>query len=208
LSNQARWQSVEKGGKLLKSNSLMIVAVGSNQRAVEGRPDVIVREAISAIENRGAMIRKISKFYQTPCFPVGAGPDYINAAVLIEVPWSPEETLEHLHAVEAQFGRERVQRWGQRTLDLDLIANEDVVSPSLAIHDQWRNLDIEIQKTTAPTELIIPHPRVQDRAFVLIPLMDIAPDWMHPVLGKNVSEMLDALPAVEKVAVIPLNAQQ
>ncbi|MDA9265413.1 2-amino-4-hydroxy-6-hydroxymethyldihydropteridine diphosphokinase [bacterium] len=154
------------------------------------------------------MIRKISKFYQTPCFPVGAGPDYINAAVLIEVPWSPEETLEHLHAVEAQFGRERVQRWGQRTLDLDLIANEDVVSPSLAIHDQWCNLDIEIQKTTAPTELIIPHPRVQDRAFVLIPLMDIAPDWMHPVLGKNVSEMLDALPAVEKVAVIPLNAQQ
>ena len=66
---------------MLKSNSLMIVAVGSNQRAVEGRPDVIVREAISAIENRGAMIRKISKFYQTPCFPVGAGPDYINAAV-------------------------------------------------------------------------------------------------------------------------------
>ena len=206
MCNQARWQSVEKGGKLLKYNSLMIVAVGSNQRAVEGRPDVIVREAILAIENRGAMIRKISKFYQTPCFPAGAGPDFINAAVLIEVPWSPAETLEHLHAVEARFGRERVQRWGQRTLDLDLIANEDVVSPSLAIHDKWRNLDIEIQKTLAPTELIIPHPRVQDRAFVLIPLMDIAPDWIHPVLGKNVSEMLKVLPAVEKVAVIPLNA--
>ena len=64
------------------------------------------------------------------------------------------------------------------------------------------------QKIEAPTELIVPHPRVQDRAFVLIPMMDIAPDWVHPILGLSVSEMLDALPLGEKVDVIPLNVQQ
>ena len=157
------------------------------------------------------MIRKISRFYQTPCFPVGAGPDYVNAAVFARgATRSPCGSTLRTAARRSrqEFGRERVQRWGQRTLDLDLIGVEDVVCPSLKTHDKWRNLDLMTQKIEAPTELIVPHPRMQDRAFVLIPMMDIAPDWVHPILGLSVSEMLDGLPSGEKVDVIPLNVQQ
>ena len=185
----------------------MIIALGSNQQAVEASPQLIVERAIEALRGLGLVIRKISRFYQTPCFPVGAGPDYVNAACLLETTWSPSEVIETLHSIEQEFGRKRIQRWGQRTLDLDLISVEDVVCPSLKIHDKWRNLDLATQKIEAPTELIVPHPRVQDRAFVLIPMMDIAPDWVHPILGLSVSEMLDALPLGEKVDVIPLNVQ-
>jgi len=185
----------------------MIIALGSNQQALEASPQLIVERAIEALRGLGLVIRKISRFYQTPCFPVGVGPDYVNAACLLETTWSPSEVIETLHSIEQEFGRKRIQRWGQRTLDLDLISVEDVVCPSLKIHDKWRNLDLATQKIEAPTELIVPHPRVQDRAFVLIPMMDIAPDWVHPILGLSVSEMLDALPLGEKVDVIPLNVQ-
>jgi 2-amino-4-hydroxy-6-hydroxymethyldihydropteridine diphosphokinase len=198
---------VRKGEKVHKDKIRMIIALGSNQQAVEASPQLIVERAIEALRGLGLVIRKISRFYQTPCFPVGAGPDYVNAACLLETTWSPSEVIETLHSIEQEFGRKRIQRWGQRTLDLDLISVEDVVCPSLKIHDKWRNLDLATQKIEAPTELIVPHPRVQDRAFVLIPMMDIAPDWVHPILGLSVSEMLDALPLGEKVDVIPLNVQ-
>ena len=191
-----------------KDKIQMIIALGSNQQAAEASPQLIVEQAIDALRGRGLVIRKISRFYQTPCFPVGAGPDYVNAACLLETTWSPSEVIEKLHAIEQEFGRKRIQRWGQRTLDLDLIAVEDVVCPSLKTHDKWRNLDLTTQKSEAPTELIVPHPRVQDRAFVLIPMMDIAPDWVHPILDLSMSEMLDALPSSEKVDVIPSNVQQ
>ena len=186
----------------------MIIALGSNQQAAEASPQSIVERAIEALRGSGLVIRKISRFYLTPCFPVGAGPDYVNAACLLETTWSPSEVIETLHSIEQEFGRKRIQRWGQRTLDLDLIGVEDVVCPSLKTHDKWRNLDLMTQKIEAPTELIVPHPRMQDRAFVLIPMMDIAPDWVHPILGLSVSEMLDGLPSGEKVDVIPLNVQQ
>jgi 2-amino-4-hydroxy-6-hydroxymethyldihydropteridine diphosphokinase len=191
-----------------KDKIQMIIALGSNQQAAEASPQLIVEQAIEALHGRGPVIRKISRFYQTPCFPVGAGPDYVNGACLLETTWSPSEVIKTLHAIEQEFGRKRIQRWGQRTLDLDLIGVEDLVCPSLKTHDKWRNLDLATQKSEAPTELIVPHPRVQDRAFVLIPMMDIAPDWVHPILGLSVSEMLDALPSGEKVDVIPLNVQQ
>ena len=102
------------------------------------------------------------------------------------------------------MGRERVQRWGQRTLDLDLIASGDLVLPNGEIHQYWRDLPLEQQMSTAPDQLVLPHPRMQDRAFVLVPMAKIAPDWVHPVLKQSVLEMLDALPEQDKDAVKPL----
>ena len=184
--------------------SKMIVAMGSNQRLGGSAPDLTLRQAVRTLEKRGGVIRKSSVFYQTPCFPAGAGPDYVNAALLLEAAWSPSEAMAQLHAIEQEFGRERVQRWGQRTLDLDLIAFDDVVFPDLETYKGWRDLAPDQQKMRAPTDLILPHPRVQDRAFVLVPMSDVAGDWVHPVSGLSVKEMLDAIPDSEKAEVIPL----
>ena len=99
------------------------------------------------------------------------------------------------------MGREREQRWGQRTLDLDLIAFDDLVLPDPQTHQRWRGLSLEQQIGTTPDTLVVPHPRVQDRAFVLVPLADIASDWVHPILGKTVKHLLEALPEADKTAV-------
>lgn len=147
----------------------------------------------------------MSRLFATPCFPPGAGPDYVNAAAVIATSLDPPTLLGHLNAIEDRFGRQRVQRWGQRTLDLDLLAYEDLVLPDAATHDHWRNLPPEAQVRQAPDTLILPHPRLQDRAFVLVPLAEIAPDWRHPRLGITVLEMLNRLEMAEIAAVTPLS---
>ncbi len=112
--------------------------------------------------------------------------------------------MSRLHAVESQFGRKRVQRWGMRTLDIDLLAFGDSVLPDPETHDFWRKMPAESQVGTTPETLILPHPRLQDRAFVLVPLADVAPDWVHPRTGLSVREMLAALPQADRDAVTPL----
>jgi 2-amino-4-hydroxy-6-hydroxymethyldihydropteridine diphosphokinase len=112
--------------------------------------------------------------------------------------------LARLHVVEARFGRERAQRWGMRTLDIDLLAMGDSVLPDPETQDRWRLLPPEDQIRATPDQLILPHPRLQDRAFVLVPLADVAPDWVHPRTGLSVRQMLAALPAEDRDAVTPL----
>lgn len=102
------------------------------------------------------------------------------------------------------MGRTRGVRWGTRTLDLDLIACGDAVLPDLTTYLHWRDLPLEAQMQAAPQELILPHPRMQDRAFVLVPMADIAPDWVHPVLDRSVRQMLAALPAAACAEITPL----
>jgi 2-amino-4-hydroxy-6-hydroxymethyldihydropteridine diphosphokinase len=89
-------------------------------------------------------------------------------------------------------------------LDLDLIAFDDVVAPNLETYEVWRDLAPDVQKIRAPTDLILPHPRVQDRAFVLVPMLDVADDWVHPVTGLSIQLMLDGISDSEISQVIPL----
>jgi 2-amino-4-hydroxy-6-hydroxymethyldihydropteridine diphosphokinase len=136
-----------------------------------------------------------SPFYMTPAFPKGSGPDFVNAAAEIETSLSAHELLAFLHEIEAAAGRERLKRWAQRSLDLDLISYERAVLPNVERHKEWVNLPFEEQKNRAPNELILPHPRVQDRAFMLVPLRDVAPDWTHPVTGLSINGLISNLPA-------------
>lgn len=169
------------------------IALGANLPSSEGLPKRTLLAALERIGGAGIKVASVSPFYQTPCFPAGNGPDYVNAAARLSSDLTPERMLERLHEIEAHFGRERKERWGMRTLDLDLIAAGDAILPNRETFEQWRSLRPDTQKSTAPTELILPHPRLQDRAFVLVPLRDIAADWRHPVLNRTVEEMCTAL---------------
>ena len=122
----------------------------------------------------GVQVRRVSSFHETEPVggPPGQGP-YLNAAAVLETTLDPLELLHVLQAIEARFGRVRTVRWGERTLDLDLLLFDDRIIES--------------------TELTVPHPRLAERRFVLEPLAEIAPDAIEPRTGRTVSELLETL---------------
>jgi len=179
------------------------IALGSNQPSIAGDPAATVRQALRLLEEYGLPVCAASRFYSTLAFPAESGPDFINAAVETRTSLQPDQILEILHEIESALGRERNDRWAARAVDLDLLAVDNVVLPDRDTHDHWRELAPQKQVTDAPDQLILPHPRLQDRAFVLVPLADIAPDWMHPILKLSVREMLNDLPDQDKQDVKP-----
>lgn len=197
----------QHGGFLPQIWTTSLVAAGSNQESPQGSPTETLSGALNSLTQRGGVIRSVSRFFATPCFPVGAGPDFVNAVFRLDLKGDALRILGLLHDVEAEFGRLRDRRWGQRTLDLDLLAVGQLVVPDARNVRQWIGLSPEQQLKTAPEQLVLPHPRLHDRAFVLVPLLDIAPQWVHPVLGKSVRQMHDALPDADRNAVKPLVIQ-
>jgi 2-amino-4-hydroxy-6-hydroxymethyldihydropteridine diphosphokinase len=186
------------------SDQEFLIAVGSNMR-LAGRPlESAVSSILGELEDENNSLRRVSRFFRTPSFPAGSGPDYVNAAFSVAFDGSPQALLEALHRIEARYGRERHERWAARTMDLDLIAGGGLVLPDAATLTAWQDLPLEDQMTRAPEQLILPHPRLQDRAFVLVPLNDVAPDWRHPTLGKTVAQMLADLPQKDVDEVVPL----
>jgi 2-amino-4-hydroxy-6-hydroxymethyldihydropteridine diphosphokinase len=183
-----------------------LVAFGANLPFEGETPAQTIRRAAARLAAEGLEVLALSPLYATPCFPAGAGPDYVNAAAVLAVGSGIDATsiLQRLHRVEADFGRIREQRWGMRTLDLDLVALGDSVLPDAATQDAWRLLPPDVQRHEAPDRLILPHPRLQDRSFVLVPLADVAPDWVHPRTGLTVRQMRDALPPGDRDGVKPL----
>ncbi|MDO8885195.1 2-amino-4-hydroxy-6-hydroxymethyldihydropteridine diphosphokinase [Pseudotabrizicola sp.] len=180
-----------------------LIAFGANLPFGASLPAQTIADAVACLDTRAVNVKACSRLFKTPCFPKGAGPDYVNAAAVLEVSadMTPFALLQHLHAVEARFGRSRNTRWGMRTLDIDLLALDSLVLPDPAGQAHWRDLSPDDQARLSPDELILPHPRLQDRAFVLVPLADIAPDWVHPILQRSVVQMLEALSAKDRAEV-------
>jgi 2-amino-4-hydroxy-6-hydroxymethyldihydropteridine diphosphokinase len=145
------------------------IALGSNL----GDSHVTLEGALAILDQTpGIEVRRRSHWYQTA--PVGPPqPDYLNGCALLQVDLSPPELLRVLLQTEAKFGRQRRQRWGPRTLDLDLLLFDDQVMQT--------------------PDLTIPHPRMTERAFVLVPLAEIAPAWVEPVSGRAIAELLQAV---------------
>ncbi|MBD2489726.1 2-amino-4-hydroxy-6-hydroxymethyldihydropteridine diphosphokinase [Aulosira sp. FACHB-615] len=149
-----------------KEGVQIAVALGSNL----GDSWQILTDAIaklSAVPNM--QLTATSSWYKTKA--VGPPqPDYINGCIIMQVNISPQGLLETLLAIEQQFGRVRQERWGPRSLDLDLLLYDQVI------------LDTP--------NLQIPHPRMRERAFVLVPLAEIAPDWIEPVSGYTIKQLV------------------
>jgi 2-amino-4-hydroxy-6-hydroxymethyldihydropteridine diphosphokinase len=181
----------------------VLVALGANLPNNDIAPKDTLLKALNDIENIGFSINQRSFFYQTPAFPAGSGPDYVNAAIQLRVAESLtiNEIFSPLAAIELAHGRKRTSRWAGRSLDIDLLAQDDLVLPNLETQQKWANLTPQQQIALVPDELIVPHPRLHERAFVLAPLMDIAPDWRHPVLGQTVRQMFAALPDADRASV-------
>ena len=154
---------------------MILIALGSSLPFSGLDSQEIVLRAFSALD-RIARLKRRSRLFETPAWPDPADPPFVNAVAAIETGLSPEGLLAALHAVEAGFGRRRSERNAPRTLDLDL----------LAYGAERRSGD----------GLVLPHPRLSERAFVLAPLADVAPGWRHPATGRTAAEMLAALPAL------------
>jgi 2-amino-4-hydroxy-6-hydroxymethyldihydropteridine diphosphokinase len=145
------------------------IALGSNL----GESRSTLDEALKALDrNEGVRVVRRSSWYRSA--PIGpVQPDYVNGCALLEVALAPEALLDVLQATENLFGRVRAERWGPRTLDLDLI--------------------LYSSQRIATERLEVPHPRMAERAFVLLPLAEIAAEWIDPISGRPVGELAAAL---------------
>jgi 2-amino-4-hydroxy-6-hydroxymethyldihydropteridine diphosphokinase len=183
---------------LFKNDQVIVLALGSNQWLGDQGPGDLLRLALGELSADGVQVLRVSRFFETLCFPPGAGPDYVNAVAVVSTDLAPQDLLAALHRIEASLGRQRSARWGARTVDIDLIAYGQRVLPDVAVFRDWLGLPLEQQQTRAPDQLILPHPRMQDRAFVLVPMQEVAPDWTHPVLKRTVRQLCESLPKNER----------
>lgn len=180
-----------------------VVALGSNQNSSLGTPHACILWALDQLTARFGALRT-SRLYQSTAYPIGSGPDFVNSVTALDGEIPPKTLLDGLHDIEAQAGRVRDRRWGPRVLDLDLIAVGTQIRPDAATQTYWRELAPDLQQSAAPESLILPHPRMQDRAFVLVPMAELVPNWEHPVTGQTVAQMLAALPWQDRAALRPL----
>jgi 2-amino-4-hydroxy-6-hydroxymethyldihydropteridine diphosphokinase len=152
--------------------AMCAIGLGGNM----GDPETMLDRAINLLRLRGELsVLNISSTWKTE--PVGGPVDqdwYFNRVVLINTELEAIPLLRTLIHIEGLLGRVRVERWGPRLVDLDLLFRD--------------------QQTIDAPELVLPHPRLHERGFVLYPLAEVAPYWYHPILGLTVTELLERLP--------------
>lgn len=151
------------------------LGLGSNL----GDKEAYLNQAVKALdETHGCQVEKVSSYLVTEPYGGVEQDDFLNACLCLKTYLSPEELLRRLHEIEQDAHRERIIRWGPRTLDLDILLYDDLI------------LETE--------DLILPHMDMENREFVLKPLSEIAPNLRHPILHKTMRQLADQLAAKEK----------
>ena len=147
----------------------MVVALGSNMSGGFASSEALLDAALARFPGAQLPVVSRSSWWRSTAWPDPKGPEYRNGVVLVEATMPPEAVLEALFAIERAFDRTRLARNAPRTLDLDLIAygRRVIDQPGLAI----------------------PHPRAHERRFVMGPLAEICPEWVHPVVGKTARDL-------------------
>ena len=141
------------------------LALGSNL----GDKEANLRRALELLQQRGVEVVKTSSFICTEPYGVTDQPQFLNGVCEVRTSLEPLELLQTLLEIEQEMGRVRLRHWGERNIDLDLLLYEDVVMDT--------------------PELKLPHPDMQNRDFVLLPLDEIAPELVHPILQKSIEEL-------------------
>lgn len=162
-------------------NETILIALGANLPSPRfGAPRATLEAALAAIAAKGVRIIRRSSWWESEPVPASDQPWYVNGVAAVATTLEPVALLRLLHGVEAEFGRIRGARNEARLLDLDLLAYGD-------------------RRREGPEPPLLPHPRLADRAFVLLPLAEVAPDWCHPVSRETVRQLIARLPAGQKI---------
>ncbi|MEW6116391.1 MAG: 2-amino-4-hydroxy-6-hydroxymethyldihydropteridine diphosphokinase [Nitrospirota bacterium] len=149
--------------------AIVHIGIGSNL----GNREAHCMSAVERLKEKGFAVKRVSSFYETKPWGVVDQPDFINMAVEAETSLLADEVLTALKGIEREMGREATVKWGPRLIDLDILFyNDEVINRE---------------------HLRVPHPLMQERDFVLLPLAEIAPDKVHPVLKKTVKQLKEEL---------------
>lgn len=152
---------------------MIVIALGANLPSRAGAPRDTLLAALDELSGGGIRVVAVSPFYRTEAWPDPGDPAFVNAVAMLETELAPDALMARLEEVERSFGRRPAARNAPRPLDLDLIDYNGRVQGE------------------GP---VLPHPRVEQRGFVLVPLAEVAPGWRHPVSGKSVGQLIAALP--------------
>lgn len=156
---------------------MILLGLGSNLPGPWGTPLETLRRALVEMCNCNIEVVERSKAYSTNAYGLGGQPDYVNAVVSVACLASPEALLIRLHRLERRAARARGERWGARTLDIDLLDWHGRVVGSSMERGSRTELGFK--------PLSLPHPGIVNRPFVIVPLAEIAPGWHHPISGKT-----------------------
>jgi 2-amino-4-hydroxy-6-hydroxymethyldihydropteridine diphosphokinase len=165
----------------LLARGKILVGLGANCPGPWGTSARTIARALSEIERVNIIVKAVSPLYETAAVGRARQPAYVNAVALIDTSLPPEALLKVLKGIERASGRRGGRPWGPRTLDIDIIDYRGLVR-------HWRGRRPGFKHTGA-RPLVLPHPLAHERPFVLKPLLDIAPDWRHPVLRRSAREL-------------------
>jgi 2-amino-4-hydroxy-6-hydroxymethyldihydropteridine diphosphokinase len=169
----------------LVAMSQTLIGLGGNCPSAWGDPSETLRCALAMLNGGGVGVVDVSRFYETAAVGQAGQRPYVNAVARIETAMPPEALLRHLKEIERTSGRRGGSPWGSRTLDLDILDYKSRI-------ENWRGTLPRYAKAGAKP-LVLPHPWIEKRPFVLRPLLDVAPDWRHPVTGRSAKALWRAV---------------